>query len=145
MVGTVNILFIAFTLILCWKWEGHGPRARIFKCFSSRGFQSPEEPLLLALICSFVMMGRRLVNFNFWFQKLSNTAQMRNQLSQLPWLCGGKIPCHWWRARHMTSQGLVQQAHVATTSITGCLLSFTSITSHSQTQLIFNSWKPAQE
>lgn len=29
------------------------------------GFESSEEPQLHSLICSFVMTGRRLVNFNF--------------------------------------------------------------------------------
>lgn len=70
------------------------------------GFESSEEPQLHSLICSFVMTGRRLVNFNFWFQKLSNTAQMRNQFSQLPWLCGEKDRRHWWTARHMTESGI---------------------------------------
>lgn len=50
--------------------------------------------------------GRRLVNFNFWFQKLSNTAQMRNQFSQLPRLCGAANCCYWWAAGHMTKSGI---------------------------------------
>lgn len=58
------------------------------------------------LICSFVMTGRRLVNFNFWFQKLSNSAQMRNQFSQLLRLCGKKASCHWRTDYHMTQPGI---------------------------------------
>lgn len=66
---------------------------------------------LHSLMCSFVKKkrkktGRGLVNFNFWFQKLSNTAQMRNQFSQLPWLCGEANSCHWWAACHMTKSGI---------------------------------------
>ncbi len=58
------------------------------------------------LICSFVMTGHRLVNFNFWFQKLSNSAQMRNQFSQLLRLCGKKACCHWRTDYHMTQPGI---------------------------------------
>lgn len=103
-----HILFIVFNGILgrkhkreSWaKWNLH------LRICLLRRFQSSEEPLLHCLICSFVMMGHRLVNFNFWFQKLSNTAQMRNQFSQLPSLCGEKNSLHWWTAHHMTESGI---------------------------------------
>lgn len=105
----VHILYSVFTMLLprMCVWKSHRPRrARILEYASFTGFQSSEEPLLHSLICSFVMTGRRLVNFNFWFQKLSNTAQMRNQFSQLPWLCGEKNSRHWWTAHHMTESGI---------------------------------------
>lgn len=102
----VHLLFIVFNIILGRKRERESRAEKSSHRVSFTGFQSSEEPLLHSLICSFVMMGRRLVNFNFWFQKLSNTAQMRNQFSQLPWLCGEKNSRHWLTARHMTESGI---------------------------------------
>lgn len=164
-----NYYYICFIIITIWYWTGYKSKEwnkfSLFlsypcQCFvwqdaddkvkgreesASLSLLSPSsaEPRWCTLICSFVMTGRRLVNFNFWFPKLSNTAQMRNQFSQLPRLCGEKDPSTIG-GRPVTWQtwGLVQEARVATASITGCLLSFTSITSHLETQLIFNSWRP---
>lgn len=69
-------------------------------------FALPIGNTATMFICSFVMTGHRLVNLNFRFQKLSNTAQMRNQFSQLPWLCGKKNSCHWRTGYHMTQPGI---------------------------------------
>lgn len=144
---TRQILFFCFIIIIIldrkhetkngWPWT-----ADVFKFVSITG---AAEPLLRGLMCSFVKTGRRLVNFNFWFQKLSNTAQMRNQFSQLPWLCGETNSCHWWTACHMTKSGISSVGLCCHHLNYRLPLVIYSITCHSQTQLIFNSWKHAQE
>lgn len=110
----ISLLFPFPNILLLQKPEtksGCLRRADTFTFLSLAGCHSSEEETLFAqfnvLFCKKEKKtGRRLVNFNFWFQKLSNTAQMRNQFSQLPWLCGEANSCHWWAACHMTKSGI---------------------------------------